>query len=77
MPPDARSRKGVQPVVTLTGNDQRGRLLVKRGEAVKLVAYAECPPGSGFLSTVEWDFDGSGQFTDQKDEVVPVFWTGC
>lgn len=63
---DARARRGVQPVVTLTANGSE-RADVARGETVALCATVAVPPRAGAVTRVEWDLDGSGAFTDIVD----------
>ena len=61
VPPMAKRRKGIQPVVTLKVN--RGeRADVKVGERVRFNAVAEVPPGGGRIVSAEWDFDGAGDY---------------
>jgi hypothetical protein len=61
LPPDAASRGGIQPVVTVTA-DGAERALVVVGEPVTLRVEADVPPGAGTVVAVTWDFDGSGSF---------------
>ena len=61
VPPDAISRRGVQPVVSLTV-DGAVRADVAPGEEVTLRVTAEVPPGTGSIVAAEWDFDGTGRY---------------
>jgi hypothetical protein len=61
VPPDASARRGVQPVVSLTVEGGL-RADVEVGQEVELCVIAEAPPGTGSIVSVEWDFDGTGQF---------------
>jgi hypothetical protein len=58
----ASSRKGLQPVVTLSAGAGR-RVKVRAGMPVRLNGRIETPPGGGKVVAADWDFDGSGQFT--------------
>jgi len=65
VPCKAKDRGGIQPVVDLTAN--RGeRADVKVGEEVNLVALIEVPPGTGEITSVEWDYDGQGLYADAE-----------
>ncbi len=59
--PTADLRRGIQPVIQLRVNGGL-RADVKVGETVKLEAIAEVPPGTGYLISAEWDFDGKGHY---------------
>ncbi len=59
---DAAARGGVQPVVALTANSS-SQAEVKVGAPVNLAATIEVPPGAGKVVSVEWDFEGTGDFT--------------
>lgn len=61
VPPTAQERKGIQPVVTLKAN---GAELAEAavGEPVAFSASIEVPPGTGQVSQVAWDFEGTGTF---------------
>lgn len=63
--PDASARHGIQPVVSLTVNRSDSALVVV-GDEVALRVSAEVPPGAGFITSVEWDFDGSGSFAERE-----------
>jgi hypothetical protein len=63
VPPDASERLGVQPVVSLTVDDGE-RAAVPVGGELTFRAVAEVPPGTGAIVAVEWDFDGSGHFSE-------------
>jgi hypothetical protein len=64
--PADSARGGIQPVVTLTVNDG-DRADVRVGEAVEFQAVAQAPPGTGFIVSVEWDFDGKGAYLERTD----------
>lgn len=54
-------RKGIQPVVDLTVRG-RSQVTVKSGQVVSFTANIEVPPGTGLVTSVEWDFEGTGNF---------------
>ena len=66
LPALAGERGGIQPVIALTANGG-ARAEVKAGEAVRLEAVIEMPPGAGKVVAAEWDFTGSGDFADPAD----------
>jgi hypothetical protein len=61
LPPTAAERKGIQPVLVATANGG-ARANVTVGTEVTLVAKAEVPPGTGKITRIAWDLDGSGFF---------------
>ena len=63
VPPTAAERKGIQPVVSLHANGGT-RAEVGVGKPVRFSAVLEVPPSTGKVVSAEWDFDGSGKFTD-------------
>lgn len=68
----AATRKGVQPVVTLSAKGAEGGSVdAAAGKAVSFGAKAQVPPGGGKIVRVEWDFDGSGEFAQHKDLATP------
>ncbi|MCW1429050.1 PKD domain-containing protein [Novosphingobium sp. JCM 18896] len=62
VPAEAAARGGVQPVVDLLANGNN-RAEVAVGEEMTLTATITVPPGAGKVVSVEWDLDGSGDFT--------------
>ncbi|WP_261557639.1 tannase/feruloyl esterase family alpha/beta hydrolase [Frankia tisae] len=62
--PDARTRGGIQAVVTVTANGAV-RAEVPAGEPVAFEVTAEVPPGAGAVVSAAWDFDGSGTFASE------------
>ncbi len=61
VPANARRRRGVQPVVTLTAN--RGvRAEVAVGQTVTFSAEAVVPPNAGDIVAAQWDFLGLGTY---------------
>ena len=79
LPTEASARGGVQPVVHLaagaTCDDaaENVSIEVAAGDPVALSARAELPPDTGELVGVEWDFDGTGTYSDgpRLDESGP------
>jgi hypothetical protein len=61
LPKDAATRRGIQPVVSVTANGDR-RAETAAGTPVTLAVSAEMPPGAGMFTSVEWDFDGTGGY---------------
>ena len=66
VPAEARERRGVQPVVSLTV-DGGTRADVPVGAEVTFRATAAVPDGTGAMVTVEWDIDGAGDFPVRED----------
>jgi hypothetical protein len=58
----AHDRRGLQPVVAARANGSP-RADVRVGETVTLDAEIETPPGAGRITRIEWDPEGSGEFT--------------
>ncbi len=65
VPTTAATRKGIQPVVTLSANGGP-KTVVKVGEPVTLSGTVTTPPNTGYVVATEWDFEGDGTF-DQFD----------
>ncbi|KAL2841104.1 hypothetical protein BJX68DRAFT_278828 [Aspergillus pseudodeflectus] len=61
LPGSAAERRGVQPVVELTV-DGRNRSEAAAGESVLFRVRAEAVPRTGKIVSVEWDFEGTGEF---------------
>ncbi|RTE75104.1 hypothetical protein BHE90_010422 [Fusarium euwallaceae] len=61
----ASQRKGIQPVVTLTSSGKTS-ITVKAGRSVSFKAHIEVPAGTGSVTAVDWDFEGTGIFV-KKD----------
>ncbi|MFX1593832.1 MAG: PKD domain-containing protein, partial [Promethearchaeota archaeon] len=61
VPPTAKERKGIQPVVNLTVNGGK-RADVKVGKKAKFSAVIETPPDTGYIVGAEWDFEGKGDY---------------
>jgi len=65
VPPTARERKGIQPVVTLRVNGGQ-RAEVKPGQPVTFNATIDVPPHAGKVIAAEWDFEGNGTFGEKE-----------
>jgi len=63
LPNSAAERKGIQPVVTLQANGGI-RTDVRVGDVVRFHAVIEAPPGAGQIVSVDWDFEGAGEYPD-------------
>lgn len=61
VPPDAASRKGIQPVVVLKANGGE-RADVSVGGVVNFTATIELPPYSGRIVSAQFDFEGEGSY---------------
>ncbi|MFX1346999.1 MAG: hypothetical protein ACFFAI_18070, partial [Promethearchaeota archaeon] len=61
VPPTAKERKGVQPVVNLIVNGGV-RADVTVGETVEFSGVIEAPPDAGSIVSAEWDFEGAGDY---------------
>lgn len=59
-------RRGIQPVITLQANGG-SRAEVKPGTPVKFSGKITAPPGTGYVVAAEWDFDGSGEFSQAAE----------
>ncbi|MCB2076771.1 MAG: hypothetical protein KDE55_03625 [Novosphingobium sp.] len=70
VPARAVERRGVQPVVELRANGA-SRAEVAVGEPVNLTATIEMPPGIGKVVSAEWDFTGTGDFSEASKIVEP------
>ena len=66
VPAEARERRGLQPVVSLTA-DGGARTDVPVGAEVTFRATAAVPDGTGAMVTFEWDVDGAGDFPVRDD----------
>ncbi|KAH6987157.1 hypothetical protein EDB80DRAFT_817952 [Ilyonectria destructans] len=65
LPGRASERKGIQPVVDMTANGGR-RAEVRSGATVAFKLTAEVPPGAGKIVSVEWDFEGNGNYVKRS-----------
>ena len=67
VPDNAKERRGMQPVVTLTANGETC-LYVKAGEPVKLEAKALLPQGAGYISEVRFAPEELREFPSMADQ---------
>jgi hypothetical protein len=65
IPASAAERKGIQPVVDLTVNGGK-RVEIQSGQSVTFKGSISVPPGAGYVTAAEWDFDGKGSFPDSS-----------
>jgi PKD domain-containing protein len=63
VPDNAAVRRGIQPTVDLTA-DNATRVDIAAGETVRFRARVQVPPHSGDIVATEWDFTGTGEFTE-------------
>jgi hypothetical protein len=68
VPATADARKGIQPVPKLTVNGS-SVAHVEVGESVTFVGTAEVPRGGGPIVQMEWDFDGAGDYPENRTHV--------
>ncbi|XEV01138.1 hypothetical protein FSHL1_006425 [Fusarium sambucinum] len=61
VPKTAAERKGLQAVIDLTA-DGKSEASIGMGHLITLKAHVELPPGVGLVTSVEWDFEGNGDF---------------
>lgn len=71
VPAGAAARRGVQPTIQFTANGAASAN-AKVGEAVKLQARIDAPPGAGKVVAVAFDFDGSGNFAASHEMPGPA-----
>ncbi|KAL4874580.1 hypothetical protein BJY04DRAFT_225832 [Aspergillus karnatakaensis] len=65
VPLSASDRGGIQPIVELTVGGEN-RTEVSTGEAVTFALRTEVPPGTGKVVSIEWDFNGTGEFVEAE-----------
>ena len=65
MPSNASERRGIQPVVSLSVNDDERAEVVREG-SLSFRVEAEVPDGAGVIVAVAWDPAGSGTFSVQE-----------
>lgn len=66
IPLKAAERRGIQPVITLAANGS-SRAEVPAGTPVTFTGRIAVPPGTGYVVAAEWDFDGSGDFSQSAE----------
>ena len=67
VPNTAMERKGIQPIIELKANGSY-KTVVKKNTPVTFNAKIELPNNTGKIVSIQWDFEGKGQFTD----VTPI-----
>lgn len=67
VPASAAARRGIQPVVALTGTDRKDLVEAQVGKPIALMGVIDVPPGTGKVVSAEWDFEGAGTFADRSD----------
>ncbi len=70
VPATATERKGIQPVVMLQTNGSK-RADSKVGQSVAFIALVAVPPHTGKIVATNWDFDGTGSFSE-SGKIAPV-----
>ncbi len=65
VPSNASERRGIQPVVSLSVNDDERAEVVREG-SLSFRVEAEVPDGAGVIVAVAWDPAGSGTFSVQE-----------
>ncbi|KAH7002932.1 hypothetical protein EDB82DRAFT_542689 [Fusarium venenatum] len=61
IPKTAAERNGLQAAIDLTA-EGKSKASIGMGHLITLKAHVELPPGVGSVTSVEWDFEGSGYF---------------
>ncbi|KAF4956412.1 hypothetical protein FSARC_11615 [Fusarium sarcochroum] len=61
LPKSAQQRKGIQAVVELTV-EGKTHYTAERGQPVYFSANIEVPANAGSVTSIEWDFEGTGTF---------------
>jgi hypothetical protein len=70
VPDMAAARRGPQAVVHATANGA-ARADVPVGEPVRFDAHIEVPAGAGGIVSIEWDFEGTGEYPVTEDGLDP------
>ncbi|CVK96015.1 uncharacterized protein FMAN_13935 [Fusarium mangiferae] len=65
LPATALERKGIQPVVDLSVNGSK-QVEVKTGTTVTFGVHVEVPPGAGIITSLQCDFEGTGNFVKKS-----------
>jgi hypothetical protein len=66
IPKTANERMGIQPVIDLHADGSKS-VEVKVNELVKLHALIEIPNNQGYVVSVEWDLEGTGEFAEKEN----------
>jgi hypothetical protein len=64
VPGNAAVRRGIQPTVDLSVRGGADRVDVAAGQTVTFRAKVQTPPDGGEVVVAEWDFEGTGSYTD-------------
>jgi hypothetical protein len=64
VPGNAAVRRGIQPTVDLSVRGGADRVDVAAGQTVTFRAKVQTPPDGGGVVVAEWDFEGTGSYTD-------------
>lgn len=65
LPATACHRRGIQPIINLTV-EGKDIVQVGVGERVMFNVYAEAPPATGKIVSLEWDPEGTGGFAQEE-----------
>jgi hypothetical protein len=63
--PTALERGGLQPVIDLRATGGQ-RAEIRVGHPLELELAADCPPGAGSVVAIEWDFEGTGDWSHRS-----------
>ncbi|KAI1250140.1 hypothetical protein MGN70_007192 [Eutypa lata] len=72
LPKSAVERRGIQPVITLEVNASGGSS-AGIGEQVGFEAIVDVPPDAGEVVSIEWDFNGTGEFTEPSMDNTALY----
>jgi hypothetical protein len=64
LPEKASQRLGIQQVVSLTSKGTT-HATVKKGQSITFRAQTEVPPNAGTVTSIVWDFEGTGDFVER------------
>lgn len=77
IPYEASQRGGIQPVVHLCVDYDQERIVIESNTSVEFRAVAEVPTEQGCIISVDWDFEGIGQWigvdVENPDKAIEVF----
>jgi hypothetical protein len=71
VPESANDRKGIQPTLSVMANDT-SVTHVKVGEEVDFCVAIQVPASTGKIVSVEWDFEGEGNFPLKEELKTPL-----
>ncbi|KAM5353687.1 hypothetical protein ACJ41O_000337 [Fusarium nematophilum] len=76
VPKTASQRRGIQAIVDLTSQG-KSKIVVKAGRPVSFKVHVDVPSGAGTVTSVEWDFEGTGDYVKgdfgKAKDVMDVF----